>query len=86
MGFPRLFVGNMMEVKLEGRGRIVIPSKVRKLLGLREGSILILEVKDGKILLIPKKKVSVDDLFGIAGVGKVEIEDVEGALAGEEIY
>jgi len=86
MVLPQLSVGNMMEVKLEGRGRIVIPSKVRKLLGLKEGSILTLEVKDGKILLIPKKKVSVDDLFGIAGIGEVEIEDVEGALAGEEIH
>ncbi len=77
-------MGITMEVKLEKRGRIVIPSKVRKLLGLREGSVLTLEVRDGKILLIPKKRVSVDELFGIAGTGEVELDDVEGSLAGEE--
>ncbi len=68
-----------MEIRLEKRGRIVIPSEVRRLLGLREGSILILEVRNGRILLTPKKKVSVDDIFGIAGVGEVEIEDAEKA-------
>ncbi len=83
-GNPRSYMG-MMEVRLEERGRVVIPSKVRKLLGLKKDRVLILEVKDGKILLIPKKKISVDDLYGIAGVGEVEIEDVEGSLAGEEI-
>ena len=43
-----------------------------------------MEVRDGKILLIPKKRVSVDELFGIAGTGEVELDDVEGSLAGEE--
>lgn len=75
----------MLEVRLERRGRVLIPSGVRKILGLREGSILILEVKDGRILLTPKRRIEVDDLFGIAGIEEVEIEDVEGSLAGEEV-
>ncbi len=76
---------NKMEVKLGKRGRIVIPSKIRRFLGLREGTILVVEVREGKILLTPKRRISVDDLFGAAGVGEVELEDVEGGLAGEEI-
>lgn len=76
---------NMLEVRLGKRGRVVIPSKIRKLLGLKEGTVLIMEVKEGKIVLIPKRKVSVNDLFGAAGVGEVELEDVEGGLAREEI-
>ncbi len=75
----------MLEVRVGKRGRIVIPSRVRKLLKLREGSTLIMEVRGGRILLTPKRKVSVDDLFGAAGVGEVELEDVEGGLAGEEV-
>ncbi|MDK2372673.1 MAG: AbrB/MazE/SpoVT family DNA-binding domain-containing protein [Candidatus Korarchaeota archaeon] len=76
---------NMLEVRLGKRGRVVIPSRIRKLLGLKEGTVLIMEVREGRIVLIPKRKVSIDDIFGAAGVGKVELEDVEGGLAGEEI-
>lgn len=76
----------MLRVRLGKRGRIVIPSEVRKLLGLKEGAILVVEVEEGRIVLTPKERVSVDDLFGAAGVEEVELEDVEEDLAGEEVY
>ncbi len=76
----------MLRVRLGKRGRIVIPSEVRKLLGLKEGAILVVEVEEGRIVLTPKGRVSVDDLFGAAGVEEVELEDVEEDLAGEEVY
>jgi len=38
-------------VRLNGKGRIVIPREVREKVGLRKGSILTLEIKDNAIVL-----------------------------------
>ena len=84
-GDPNYFRGNDAGGQAREEGMIVIPSEVRKVLGLKEGAVLIMEAKEGRILLTPKRRISVDDLFGAAGIGEVELEDVEGGLAGEEI-
>ncbi|MDK2464061.1 MAG: AbrB/MazE/SpoVT family DNA-binding domain-containing protein [Candidatus Korarchaeota archaeon] len=73
------------EVRLERKGRILIPARVRRLLGLREGSILILRVRGDSLILAPKRRVTVDDLYGLAGGEEVEIEEVESSLSGEEV-
>ncbi|BBL47315.1 MULTISPECIES: AbrB/MazE/SpoVT family DNA-binding domain-containing protein [Metallosphaera] len=52
-----------MEVKVHKKGIVVIPQSIRQELGIREGSRLELEVKDGVIILRPK--VSLLDAFGV---------------------
>jgi len=73
------------EVRVEKGGLILIPAQVRRLLGLREGSVLTLRVEGGSLILAPKRRVTVDDLYGLAGRQEVEIEEVESSLAGEEV-
>jgi len=69
-----------MEVKVERGGRIALPPDVLKALGLREGDVLKLEVVGKSIVLRAAKAITVDDLWGLAGVHEVNIEDVENAL------
>jgi len=73
------------EVGLERKGRILIPARVRRLLGLREGSMLTHRVEGDSLILVPKRRVTVDDLYGLAGGEEVEIEEVESSLSGEEV-
>jgi len=39
-------------VRLNGKGRIVIPGEVREKLGLRKGDSLVLDIRDNEIVLI----------------------------------
>ncbi len=73
------------EVGLERKGRILIPARVRRLLGLREGSMLTLRVEGDSLILVPKRRATVDSLYGLAGGEEVEIEEVESSLSGEEV-
>ena len=41
-------------VQVRGKVQIIIPSKIRKALGIKEGNYLEAEVEDNKIVLIPK--------------------------------
>jgi len=66
-----------MRVIVERRGRITIPSEIRKALGIREGMELEVKIEKGAILLKPRRKISAKDLFGIAGEEKVELEEIE---------
>jgi len=67
-------------VRIERRGRITIPPEVLKSLGLEEGDALELEVRGKSIILRSAKRITVDDLWGLAGVHEVDLEDVENAL------
>ena len=70
-------------VTVDERGRIVIPKEIREKLNLKEGSrVEIVLEKDGRIV-INVKRVSVDDIYGIAGKEKVDLEEVEDALGFE---
>lgn len=44
----------MNTIKLQQRGLLTLPKKIRDTLGLEEGQILRIEEKDGKILLEPQ--------------------------------
>jgi len=68
---------------VEEKGRIVIPSSVRKRLGIRPGTELEVDIKDGGILMRPKRKITVRDLRGIAGKESVKLEDLEESLGAE---
>jgi len=69
-----------MEVRIERGGRITIPPEVLKSLGLGEGDVLELEVSGKSIILRLTKRIKIDDLWGLAGVHEVNLEDVENAL------
>jgi AbrB family looped-hinge helix DNA binding protein len=68
---------------VEEKGRVVIPAHVRKQLGIRPGTELEIDVREGGILMKPKRKVSATDLLGVAGREKVRLEEVESSLADE---
>ncbi len=72
-----------IRVVVEKRGRIVIPSRIRRILGIREGAELEVTIEGGKIVLKPVVKISARDLYGVAGEEAVDIEEIEGALGTE---
>ena len=54
-------------VRLNGKGRIVIPGEVREKLGIKKGDNLILEIRGNEIVLFPydaraKENLKKDDL------------------------
>jgi len=69
-----------LRVRVEKRGRIVIPSEVRRALGVREGSELVVRLEGGRIVLLPVVRFSARDLYGVAGEEKVDLREVEEAL------
>lgn len=68
---------------VEAKGRVVIPAGVRRQLGIKPGTELEIDVRDGGILMRPKRKVSAKDLLGIGGKERVDLEEVESSLANE---
>lgn len=72
-----------MEVELKDKGRVTIPSEIRKALALEKGDRLSIELGEGVIKLRPKKIVSAEEIKGIAKIKRVKLEDVELSLAGE---
>lgn len=66
---------------VEKKGRVVIPSKVRKQLGIKAGTELEIDVEGGGILMRPKRKVSAKDLLGIAGKERVDLEEIEQSIS-----
>ncbi|MBO3797524.1 MAG: AbrB/MazE/SpoVT family DNA-binding domain-containing protein [Thermoproteota archaeon] len=71
-----------MEIKIGNKGRITLPLKIRASLGLKEGDSLVVEVTSKGVLLKPKAPSS-KELWGIAKLGKVKIEEIEEALGRE---
>jgi len=68
-----------LEVVIREKGRITLPLEIRKALALREGDKLELLIENGVIILKPKEVVKVNDLKGIIGPLKVDIEEIEEA-------
>jgi len=69
------------KVVLDNRGRITIPSEIRKKLRLKKGTTLLVEVREKMIILKPLRKISAKDLLGIAGEEEVSIEEIEKSLS-----
>jgi len=65
------------------KGRVVIPVGVRRQLGIRQGTELEIDVREGGMLMKPRRKVSAKDLRGIAGRERVNLEELESSLAHE---
>ena len=57
-----------IQIKVLQKGKITIPVEIRKRLALRDGDTLTLEVKEGRLILLPPKTVSnpTDLLIGLA--------------------
>ncbi len=72
----------MQRLRLQEKGRITIPRKIRKALGLKANDELILELKGNAVVLRPKNYVRVSDLKGVLKV-KVKLEEIEEAPAHE---
>ena len=70
-----------IKVVVDERGRITIPSEVRRKLKLRKGVELLVEVEGDFIVLKPVRRIKARDLLGLAGSEKVSIEEVESSLA-----
>lgn len=72
-----------VELKIGDKGRITLPTKLLKALGLREGDVLELDARGRAIVLRPRG-ASVSDTKGIAGKFEVDLEEVEQAIGKEE--
>ena len=72
-----------MEAEVEAKGRITIPARLRRDLGIMQGEKLDISSKDGAIILKRKKIVSVSDMKGVLGRSSVKLEEVEDALGKE---
>ncbi len=68
-----------MEVELKEKGRIVIPARIRKSLGLQPGDKLMVEVLRGEIKFKPTVTVRVKDLRGVAKIENVDLQEIEDA-------
>jgi len=68
---------------VEEKGRVVIPASVRKQLGIKPGTELEVDIREGGILMKPKRKVSAKDLLGAAGKERVNLEELESSLGSE---
>ena len=73
----------MSLTRLSTKGQVVLPKDVRDRLGLRPGTELDVEVRDGVVVLRPIRKITVDDLLGLlAWTGKPKtLDDMEQAIA-----
>lgn len=71
-----------MEIKIGNKGRITLPTKIRTLLGIKEGDSLTIEITGRGILLKPKG-LTAKEVWGAAKIEKVEIEEIEEALGKE---
>lgn len=69
-----------MEAEVQDKGRLTIPRRIRKALGIKEGDKVIVELKGNNIVIKPKDAITVSQTFGIARSRKrVRLEDIEEA-------
>ena len=73
----------MSVTTVEDKGRVVIPADVRRRLGIKAGTKLEVDVKDGGIMMKPQRRVSAKDLLGIGGKERVRLGEVEDSLSDE---
>ena len=72
-----------MELTIGNKGRITLPAKLLKALGLREGDVLELDAK-GRAILLKPRGASVSETKGVAGKIEVALEEIEQAIGNED--
>jgi len=60
-----LSICSMLSVKVSAKHQIVVPSEVRRKLGIKAGDRLGVEVKKGNVVLSPKSSSAADRLYGL---------------------
>ena len=66
--------GKPIRVKLSSKGQIVIPKKVRDILGIKKGSELLLRLEGDRLTLIPAGRFGRGMIKGTFGETLQEIE------------
>ena len=75
-----------MEARVQDKGRITLPRKIRKALGIKERDWVNVELQGNKIIIKPKNSITVAQTFGIAKSKKrIKLEDIEEA-AGKNTF
>ena len=72
-----------MELKIGNKGRITLPTKLLKALGLREGDVLELDAR-GRAIVLKPRGASVSQTKGVAGKIEVNLEEIEDAIGRED--
>ncbi len=72
-----------VELRIGSKGRVTLPARLLRALGLREGDNLELEAK-GKGILLKPKAPSVRETKGVAGLAKVDLEEIEGSVRADD--
>jgi AbrB family looped-hinge helix DNA binding protein len=71
-------------VTIDKKGRLVTPKEIREKLNFKEGGKVNVNLeKDGRIV-INVKKLTVDDIYGVAGKESVRIKEIEEASGFED--
>ncbi|HUC92151.1 MAG TPA: AbrB/MazE/SpoVT family DNA-binding domain-containing protein [Paenibacillus sp.] len=72
---------------LSTKGALVIPVKVRKMLGLEEGDRVEFVIQDGKVTVEPLKQYDIFDVVGILKTDKplVDVREVRDSIMEELI-
>ena len=65
------------EIAITSKGQIVIPKKVRKMLGIEAGTKLILEIKDKDLILKVKPKDPLKALLELRGKIKFSRKELD---------
>ncbi|GEM_PF-1377000 len=69
-----------MEARIQDKGRITLPRKIRKALGIKDKDWVMIEVQGNKIVIKPKNSITVAQTFGIVkSKKKIKLEDIEEA-------
>jgi AbrB family looped-hinge helix DNA binding protein len=74
-----------IETVIDSKGRVVLPKKVRGLLGLREGSRLKVDVEGRRIMIYPPVKAE-DFIKEMEGYVKEEIIPAENPMMVKKIW
>ena len=73
-----------MKVAIREKGRMTLPAEIRDAMALREGDLFDVEFENGAIVLKPSRTVAVDEVRGIIGRSRVDLEEIEGSLGRDE--
>lgn len=71
----------MEEVKISSKGQIVIPKYIRDALGVKEGSVLLVNLLENRLIIIPKPE---DPVRGLERAGgEMGMKNIRREIKGE---